>query len=285
MNKTAKTLGVSFLAASQGQHGGYLSHSSSDPSTFKDTSTYSTTFASALILDCLHNCPHTENIKQKLVSFLLSQKTPSGSFNYWDRNDPITQTLPYPDDLDDTFCALAALHRANKKGTNGKTLAQAVTLLALTEIKEGGPYKTWLVPDNAAAVWHDVDPAVNSNIAYFLSLQEVELVSLVELTENAIQSANYTSPYYPNEYPLFYFISRWYRGRLLTSLADAILSRQLSDGSWGSPLKTALALTSLLRLTLPVPKIHQAVSFLCKTQNSDGSWEAEGFCYDPMIQG
>lgn len=282
------TLGISFLSQAQLPNGSFLSYSSPDPLNFNDVEAYPTTFASSLILDCLASCPaslQADQIKQKILTFLLTQKNSEGSFNYWDRTHPISQRLPYPDDLDDSFCALSAIHRTAPKLTTGETLAQSVSLLTHTEAQEGGPYKTWLVPDSGPIAWHDVDLAVNSNIAYFLSLQEVTLPNLIKLAEDAIQASSYASRYYPNEYPLLYFIARWYSGALRHKLANDIISRQAPNASWGSPLNTALAITSLVRMNIAVPRLSEAVAFLRQSQNHDGSWDAEPFCYDPMIQG
>src|SRR4030095_7089120 len=105
-------------------------------------------------------------LQNKIAKFLLLHKSEFWSWNYWQRNSHEAKELPYPDDLDVTFCALAALSHYDKKLISGDVFAYIVQLLTATEKKEGGPYRTWLVAKNAPAVWRDVDLAVNSNIAY-----------------------------------------------------------------------------------------------------------------------
>jgi len=81
------------------------------------------------------------------------------------------KSKPYPDDLDDTFCALNALYLFDRKLISGSAYAYIIQLLTKVEKNEGGPYKTWLVSKKTSG-WDDVDIVVNSNIAYFLWLQE-----------------------------------------------------------------------------------------------------------------
>src|SRR5262249_49160595 len=140
-----------------------LSSASAD---YSSPLTYRTTFFTSNILAALavtHD-PALFEVKQKSVGFLLNQKSPQWSFNYWDRQSPEFRELPYPDDLDDPFCALAALTATDPQLITGQALAHAVNLLTATEVKPGGPYRTWLVTAAAEAVWQDVDLAVNANV-------------------------------------------------------------------------------------------------------------------------
>ncbi len=197
--------GIGFLAKSQQKNGSFLSLSTPSKRSFKNAKKYHPTFPSSLILSCLCSLEETAGIKQikdKLTIFLLSQKNKHWSFNYWVRNSQEAQKLPYPDDLDDTFCALSALFQHNPKLIDGSAMAKIVTLLTAVEEKEGGPYRTWLVSQDADKIWKDIDLAVNSNIAYFLLLQDISLPNIDILIESAIETKNYTSPYYPSIYPI-----------------------------------------------------------------------------------
>lgn len=280
--------GLKFLTNEQSSDGNFLSYSSPNPKDFTGAKVYRTTFLTALILDCLNKLPdsHYRNkIQEKAARFLISQKSGDFTFNYWDRRSGEFKTMPYPDDLDDTFCALAALHNFNNKIINGLALAKIVKILTATEKEPGGPYQTWLVSKNAKLIWHDVDLAVNNNVAYFLSLFKINIPSLFELTEAAILKQSFTSRYYPDFYPTIYFIAQWYRGALSKSLIKFLLKRKNKDDNWGDPLSTALAVSALLHLGLSPLRVKPSINYLKKTQLKDGSWPAYGFCFDPAMAG
>jgi hypothetical protein len=272
-------LALNFIKNHQLNDGDFLSLSSSEKNNFQKPKKYHSVFFTALILSCLNSVKKSAEIKNKAVAFILSQKSDYWSFNYWTRNSKESQTLPYPDDLDDTFCALTALYQYNPKLIDGSAMAQIVTLLTTVEKKEGGPYKTWIVPDTADKVWQDIDLVVNSNIGYFLSLQEVELESITKLINTAINQQNLTSPYYPSIYPIVYFISRFFKS---TKLVDIILSQKIDD-HWENPLNTALSISSLINLNVDPKILLPSIGYLIKNQQKDGSWIASAFCIDPSI--
>lgn len=278
--------GLDFLIRSQKSDGSFLSLSSPSPDNFKKSLAYRSVFPSALILSCLKNLnqnPKVNQIETNLVSFLMKQKSEYWSFNYWARQSEEAKKMPYPDDLDDTFCALSALYSHDPRLINGSAMAKIVTILTMTEEKEGGPYHTWIVPENSDKVWKDVDLAVNSNIAYFLYQNNVSLPHIQELIEKHIAANKYSSPYYPSIYPVIYFISRFYQGVKVEKIRSFILSYQDKDKKWGNPLYTALALLSLINLNTPVNALEKSFQYLLQNQQSDGSWEATAFCFDPAI--
>lgn len=247
---------------------------------------YHTTFFTSQILACLSIGDRAEiaPILQRGSAFLQTQKSPHWSFNYWQRSSVEFSNLPYPDDLDDTFCALGALASVDNALISGTVLAEAVTLLTALEVQPGGPYRTWLTSKEAPDVWQDIDLAVNCNIAWFLGQQGVLLPKLTHLFEQHINSADYHSPYYPTEYPVIYFLSRAYAGKARQEIVSYLLSRQDSDGGWGSALFTTLATTVLLRYDAPHKSVEQAVVNLLKAWHS-GQWTAAPFCFDPAIAG
>ena len=205
---------------------------------------------------------------------MLGQKSQHWSFNYWLKNSEESRKTPYPDDLDVTFCTLSALFLHRPSLINGEVLAKAVTLLTNLEIKEGGPYRTWLVSNDAPAVWQDVDLAVNANIAFFLSLQGINLPKLKAFIEQRIDQKDFSSPYYFSPFPVIYFISRFYRGKKKKKIADYLL-RQKKDGKIGkNSLSRALYLSSLFNLGYKV-KAEDVYSLL--SQQDKGGWPAEGF--------
>lgn len=279
--------GVSFLERTQMRNGCFASFSSSSQKKFTKTKTYRSTFPVALILSCLNevkNIHGAEKIKKSAAKFLLAQKSEHWSFNYWARDSEESGKMPYPDDLDDTFCALAALSRHDPASVDAEALAKIISLLTFMEEKEGGPYRTWLVPPDAPGVWKDVDVAVNSNVAYFLSLQEVSLPGILSFVEKVIDTENYSSPYYPSAYPIIYFISRFYAGEKKKKVCDFLLSKQEQNGVFENSLSTALSVSALLRLGTDPKKLEKSVKYLMQGQKN-GAWEAGAFCLDPTIGG
>lgn len=278
------TSGLKILSSRQQKDGSFLSFSSPTQNNFSGAKKYNSVFPASLILSCLSKIenPEAEKIKKKAAKFLLSQKSDFYSFNYWKRGSGESKKLPYPDDLDDTFCALMALYLLDKNLLDGEALAKIVALLTSVEEKEGGPYRTWLVNNSADNVWKDIDLAVNSNVAYFLSLLEVDLPNLEKMAEEAICNKKFISPYYPSIYPIIYFISRFYRGKKKGELLKFILSKQ-KNGRWENPLYTALAVSSLLNLGIEEElEIKQAIEYLVQFQKS-GAWKPYAFCIDPAI--
>lgn len=239
------------ISANQKKDGSFLSFTSADPVNFKNPETHRTTFFTALTISCLENFknePLAKSIISKAVKFLLSQKSELWSFNYWARDSQESKSMPYPDDLDDTFCALSAIYKHNPKIIDGAALAKIVAILTATEKQEGGPYRTWLVPENSPEIWKDIDLAVNSNIAYFLSLQDINLENIERFIESAIEAKKYYSPYYASPYSVIYFISRFYKGGKSNKIIEFLIKNRRADGSWGNHLDNAFALSSLLNL-------------------------------------
>jgi len=219
---------------------------------------HQTTFFTSVILGCLSYSDYEDEqvnkIRERAVNFLLAQKSPAWSFNYWQRQAPEFTALPYPDDLDDTFAALGALAAARPDLISGQVLARAVQLLLAAEARSGGPYKTWLVPAGAPAVWQDVDLAVNANIAWFLLGQKVQVPELARFIEQRIRGQNYHSPYYPSPYPVIYFLSRGDKaGALSKDVQEFLLARQALGHN---PLMASAAISSLLRWGLPAPQLR-----------------------------
>ncbi len=267
---------LSYISSLQQVDGSFLSLSSPDPLNFSEALSFKTTFSNALILSCLCSLEQNFSVKEiskKLAGFLLSQKSPNGGWNYWSRDSSEFQDLSYPDDLDDTFCVLSALYLYDKKIISPQVLSQAVQLLTTCEVQEGGPYKTWLVADDAPEVWQDVDQVVNVNIGFFLSLQGICLPSLDKLFKESLESQHFTSPYYPTSYPFFYFLSRFAKGSLKKSLQKILLE----DHQPKTALNTALWTSALLNVGVSPTKVTGSVEYLKGQQQKDGSWMASAF--------
>ncbi len=264
--------GLAYIRSVQGEDGGFITQISLVRRPFLATSELSTTFLPALILGALSSVEGTQSLRNKLATWLLTQKNDNWSFNYWAANAPERATRPYPDDLDDTCCVLIGLYLHDPAIIDSTCLAKVVRLLVAAEKEVGGPYKTWLVSKTAPAVWQDVDVAVNCNVAYFLRLVAEPLPKLDSFMEQVIITQQFQSPYYPASYIMKYYLARAYRGDQESQLADILLKEQ-KDGHWGTSGQTALALSALGHLGKSGPS--SAMQYLLSQQLEDGSWPAE----------
>jgi hypothetical protein len=259
--------GVEYIAKQQLADGGFLAYQVGH-----STKHFRTTFVPSLIALALHEVRETQTIQAKTARFLLAQKSPDWSWNYWDRTSTDMQKRPCPDDLDDTFVALSHLWRYDKALFTPEVMAKIVSLLFVTEVEEGGPYVTWITDGTGDKVWRDIDVIVNGNVASFLALQDVSLPHLEAIIEKAIDDNQLSTPYYPGTLPGAYLLARWYKGTKTTQLQNLILELQDGDG-WGSAHETALAVSALVRLGYPPSKLRGAVHYLADLQRPDGSWE------------
>ena len=282
------------LRARQLPDGGFPSHSAPRGEPFGPDPAYRTTFFPALILAALARVPggrvpggrDVQRVRADLVAFLQKQRSRSGSCNYWARDSREATERPYPDDLDDTFCAAGALFEHDARLVTGADVANLLAVLTMVETAEGGPYRTWLLPETADADphWRDVDLAVNANIAYFLRLHDVELPNLTALFEKTIATGRYASPYYPSEYPLLYFLARAYRGPRQPRLVDHVLERRRADGTWGTVHDTALMVTAAVRLGVPQSELTPAIRSL-RAADPKAVARPHPFCMDPAVDG
>lgn len=276
---------LQYIAATQLPDGNFLSYSSPSLHPFQEKRSYHTVFTPALILSCLSRLQVGAEIRERIATYLRLQKSDHWSFNYWDRQSSEAKQLPYPDDLDDTFCALSALWQYDPKLIGGSELAHIVQVLIACESRPGGPYKTWLIGRQSSLEWQDVDIAVNANVAYFLRLAVQPIPQLTAYLTKQIQASAYASPYYPDAYAALYYLGRAYQGASKDELVSYLWGLQSPDGSWGSPLHTAMAMSTLLRLDTPKMLLHAAADCLQRQQQVDGSWKAEPFCIDPARGG
>lgn len=275
--------GVDFIFSSQDQDGSFPSYTFESSS--KDLVRRESIFPTCLIFSSLNVLGDDFVVrakKKKVCDFLISQKSSAGSFNYWKRGSNDQEKEPYPDDLDDTFCALSALHLFDSGIIDEKTVIDSLSILTFLECNEGGPYKTWLVEGNDE--WLDIDLAVNSNVAYFLSLQGVYLENIVKMIERAVDECDYESKYYSSVYSVIYFISRFYKKKRKREIIDYLLKNRKDDFSWNSnALDTALALLALMNFGYFSHDLKKSADKILSMQNSDGSWDLEPFVVERIV--
>lgn len=264
---------IAFIKSQQQLNGSFLSFTSAIKS--KKQILLSTTFTTALILASLKetvDAAETKNIIDPAVNFLLSEKNPNWSWNYWTHDSANKIVTPYPNDWDDTACALIALSLYKKELITPEVFGAITKLLVATESKPGGPYYTWLFNEQTKE-WEDIDPVVNANIGYFLKLHDINLLPLEKYIEEIITTNNYTSRYYHTPEAVIYFISRYYSGPLTEKLSTYLLNHQNNNGVWENDLLTSLAASSLLRANTDSPLLSAAINHLTKVALNN-SWQA-----------
>lgn len=260
-----------------------------------------TTFTTSLILLCLGK--HDGKIIKKMVragsDFLLNERSPQWSWNYWQRESNEYLTMPYPDDLDDTMCALAAIHMHRPEEIGGEALGHAVQLLTSAEKHPGGPYFTWLYrsPANEKTAWDDVDPVVNANIAFFLKHHEnITLPNIISLLEKTVvkiigksspkQKAS-LSKYYHLPVSILYFISK--ASPELGQTSDKIdrdtLTSYLTETEWKNPLESALALSACIHFGITGKKIDSLAAHIVNSAHHINSWKAYPFYIESIGSG
>lgn len=278
MSDSLKSI-LHFIELKQEEDGSFLSESRSEKG--DQVKNRQTTFFTAQILLCLNQVAtlseyssQVQSLQKAAATFLLKEKSSSWSWNYWAKGSKEYAALPYPDDLDDTFLALTALFGYQPELITGEALAHTVTLLTQLEVEEGGPYKTWLVPEESPVEWKDVDVVVNARIAHFLEIQGVRLPKLRHWLREQIKSQNLISPYYPSNLQTLYALSQLYSQRKL--FPDlSILSDQADI------LTTAAAVTTHLRLGGKSKDRQLQIAQLEKST----VWPWSAFCRDPKYEG
>ncbi|MDB5254753.1 MAG: hypothetical protein JWL92_129 [Candidatus Nomurabacteria bacterium] len=253
---------LSYIVSQQDDNGGFCSDQGK-----------STTFYTSLILSTLstENDSRVYTIRQRGAAFLLREKSELQQLNYWQQGSAEYGTIPYPNDIDDTFVAMQALYCCDASLISEEVVADLVSLLITQETVVGGPYKTWITTLEDSA-WHDVDIVANSNVAVFLQLIGVELPQLQSYLDTALTTELH-SLYYHHLMTTLYFLARAYRGPHLDLIIEKVLALQHGDGSWGNPLHTAFALMTLLRLGIPTDTLEEAVSYLLQKEYR-GTWNS-----------
>lgn len=233
---------------------------------------FETPFVSILVWQALEkiNNPTAKQIIKNGIEKIIDEKNENWSFNYWKRESKKYIAEPYPDDLDDTFCALRTIFQHNPNLIKSKDWVKITNLLVFCEEKTGGPYRTWVLPKENEK-WRETDLAVNCNIQYFLETQEIELKKINNLIEKSISEKSFYSPYY-DENQVIYFIGRVYKGKNKDVLNELINKKIIGEKN---PLELAILLSSAMRLGSEIEENY--IEKLTDQQTNDGSWSKENF--------
>jgi hypothetical protein len=260
---------------------------------FLNTSGYKTTFLVSNILSCVNSCgdePRLAEVQKKAANFLLQNKSQNYSFNYWARDSVEMKAMPYPDDLDDTFAAFIALYDYDPEIASGSFLASVTKILTAVETAPGGPYRTWLVTEEAKSEWRDVDVVVNANIGCFLSNFGIYMPGVENFLDGRLSDEGVQSPYYPGRIQPLYFLARFY-GRIKggkmsekMKIAGLIHEERLQNGFWRNTLECAMAISAFFNLGLPELVSREDILFLIESINA-GGYKPYPFCLDPVRDG
>jgi hypothetical protein len=269
--------GVDFLARAQLDHGEIPSYQFLEPNPEAAGRFDSSPFVTALVLDALCELESgtARSIVDRGMCFLADEMEGPGLWSYWSsRNhrsiDP---------DLDDTSCISFLFRRL---GRGEEVSGNLDTILA--NRTQAGLFKTWLrAPDQP----NDVDSVVNANILLYLGERDetrAACAAICQAVEAGVEKDTYW--YYLDELALYAMVARAYRhghaglGRCRETVVRRISSRQLPDGSFGSPLRTALALAAWLDYGADID-LEPGVRYLLHNRREDGSWPAELFYCGP----
>lgn len=212
----------------------------------------------------------------RCVELIKNELNDSHSFNYWIRNSELDQTLPLPDDLDDTSYALSALNTSNQE-ISEQYLLKIINL----EDKPGGPYRTWYInkEDEDFEKWSDIDPIVNTNLLQLMASFGINLPNTVDYLVSKIRSNNISSPYYPYEIIFYYYFSKYYKysndekiGKLLIEKINKYTYSELSN--------IEKIFFCIVKTNLGLKVSENELNKITKLQSSDGSFPPMAFCYD-----
>ena len=124
-----------------------------------------------------------------------------------------------------------------------------------------------------------IDPVINGAIMRYLVTRGTPSDSLCAYLVEQASRERPDNPFGGSPYLLAALVSESFRLGA-SCLADAagpiqsrVLAQQGADGSWGSVVDTALALTTLMNLGYEGPATARAVQALVEGQQSDGSWK------------
>ena len=143
-----------------------------------------------------------------------------------------------------------------------------------------------LITDRDPVRVDDIDPVVNANAILYLGQSPDTLPAIDWLNEFLkCEMRDSVSSYYPDALALHYMVARACRhsapglSKSGATLVSEALKRQASDGSFGSILATALALSVLLTFVPQSVAIPAAIGRILQSQEADGSWAMHPFFY------
>ncbi len=249
---------------------------------FGDDSSYvSSVYIPSYIVHSLGFVKSSGNIStviSEILSYLQSQMETNGTWRFFGKQNKFP-----PPDFDDTCCVLAALRENNIE-------VETDVWSLLSKFRgESGLYYTWIDEwMNKESSYH-IDGAVNTNILYFASVFKRKLPEIIKFIDlySRVNEFYRFSIYSVSEYSSIYLISRAFGDGGITDLDRAmfhithyLIKHQLSDGSWGNPLDTGLALASLANARYTGNQIAKSIEYLLENQEPSGGFPSHAFFKD-----
>jgi hypothetical protein len=288
--------GVAFLAGEQRPDGGvpgFYRDPGSDPFPCTDI------FPATMLAHALESVPEAAGVRAKAAGFLAAEMGAGGLWNFYPRE--ASQRRWFPDDIDDTVCATAALRAAglavppNERlifaNRNGQGLfytwfadAQRRPRPAISRfvgdcmlrVRQllGRPviFSADWVFRNTVASPYDIDAAVNANVLFHFGLRE-ETQPVISYLLSVLRSGTEVGcdKWYRNPFLVLYFIARALAPHSPEGLA--LVRERLAARTAGTPLERAAALCAAAHCGLGLDT--DLVRALLEAQASTGSWPAE----------
>lgn len=299
---TALQKGVSFLKRHQYPYGEFCSYYAPDDRMEEYTVPCSSVFPTALIVTCLQTLDRNdiiENMLKQAVSFFQYQTMRGGAMNYFTKwNDYFTMCSA---DIDDTIFVSEFFKSRNVEHVNPNSILlanRARTGLFYTwfsfRFNKSKNKDYWMLllrefknPINLFIRWrhfgfngNDIDGVVNANVLYYYGKNNVTkpiiqyLVDIVR--ENREENCD---KWYRRAIVFYYFYSRNIQKGVpelevvAPEIVEKISKLKKTSGCIGaSPLDTALAVTSLIRLKYKGSLVVDGVNYLLNSQREDGEW-------------
>lgn len=269
----------------------------------KDWHFESALFVSSFVVYSLsfRETSQTKVMREKALDFLAAHKETFGVWRYWFFKDSKRRFIP--PDLDDTCCISFVLKKYRTTPNNHS--------LILANRNREGLFYTWILPRfsmlfrfprfwfaylpaipfhlflwrNTEAKADDIDCGVNANVILYLgNIEETKevIAYLIDVTLKGLERER--DKWYLSSFSHYYFLSRAYLNgvRELEVVKPKIISnleQMFEHEGYNNPLDTALLACTFLNLEHITPTLDKAISFLLKTQGSDGSWTRVPFYF------
>jgi hypothetical protein len=311
---------LGFLERAQLPSGEFSTLLASDPSLeggIFDSSPFVTSFVVHALREV--GFSRADAVAERAAGFLRGQMTLGGLWRYYAKGS--WKHCRVPPDLDDTACCSVAVTPsgvrpprnrwifAANRDDQGRYLTWVIpggcrtSLARLSWLRwAGDAWARARLPARPAefvgsprfhsetdpAPPDDVDPVVNANAIMYLGESPetaAAIAYVIETVERGITGR--FSLYYTDPLALYHAVARAHRfncpafAAVKRPIVAATLEHWRHDGSFGSPLSTALAVSTLLTFAPDESAIDAAIGSLLHTQTPDGSWPAFHFYSGP----
>lgn len=247
-------------------------------------------FVAALVIEALAHHPaahaltdHPAADARRRMADYLRASGPDGVWAFAPHAD-----VPWPPDLDDTACALAALMAC------GDPPRVDLAALVADRLTPGGLVETWIIPAEAlAGRVNDVDPVVTANALWCLDRLAARAPDrdLSALTRRlaaglaaAVEAGPLTSAYYHRPALQAAFIARWAAADTSTEAAAiraALAARMRPLDPRALPAVELAALVGVLARCGEAEATRVALPRLLAMQRPDGGWPTGAAFVDP----